>query len=129
MVRALAQAPTTQAHPEDASTPDGQTVLQLPEPAAYPAEPAPVSAAELTALPEIQLLGRTGRRGGEELEAIDWPADHSPACPACARPTTGVEEQYAHVCGQREPVIVALARPCGCLVDEHAAALLAAPNT
>jgi DNA invertase Pin-like site-specific DNA recombinase len=126
LVRALAQAPANPADPEDASAPDGQTVLQLPEPAVHPAEPAPISAAELAALPEIQLLGRTGRRGGEELEALDWPAGHSPACPSCTRPTTGVEEQYARVRGQREPVIVALAQPCGCLVDEHVTALLAA---
>ena len=125
-MRALAQAPATLADLADASTSDGQTVLQLPKPADNPAEPAPISAAELTALPAIQLLGRTGRRGAQELEALDWPAGHSPACPACTCPTTGVEEQYARVRGQREPVVVALAQPCGCLVDDHVTMLLAA---
>ena len=124
LVRALAQAPPTPADLEDASTPDGQTVLQLSEPAVRSADPTLSPAAELAALPEIQLLGRTRRRGGEELEALDWPAGHSPACPSCTRPTTGVEEQYANVHGKRDPVIVALAQPCGCLVDEHIAALV-----
>ncbi|MCZ2819223.1 recombinase family protein [Modestobacter sp. VKM Ac-2977] len=129
LVRALAQAPATPTDPVGAGTHAEQTVLELPEPAAQAAEPAPVSSADLTVLPAIQLLGRTGRRGGEELEALDWPAGHSPGCPSCTCPTTGVEEQYARVRGQREPVIVAIARPCGCLVDEHVTALLAAPNT
>jgi hypothetical protein len=31
-----------------------------------------------------------------------------------------MDEQYARVRGQREPVTVALAQPCGCLIDEHA---------
>jgi hypothetical protein len=35
----------------------------------------------------------------------------------------GMEEQYARVRGIREPVVVALAQPCGCLVDEHATEL------
>jgi len=41
-------------------------------------------------------------------------------------PTTGIEEQYARVRGQREPVVVVLAQPCGCLVDEHVGTLLSA---
>ena len=75
-------------------------------------------------MPQIRLLGRSTRRG-QELEELGWPAGYSPACPCCAVSTTGVEEQYARVSGQREPVIVALAQPCGCLIDEHVAALLA----
>jgi DNA invertase Pin-like site-specific DNA recombinase len=129
LVRALSQTADIPAAPLDASTDAEQTALQLPEPAVHPEESKPVSVAELATLPEIQLLGRTGRRGGEELEALSWPAGHSPACPTCTHPTTGVEEQYARVRGQREPVIVAVAQPCGCRVDEHVIALLAAVPT
>jgi hypothetical protein len=68
-------------------------------------------------------------RGRIPLEAITWPADYSPACPACAHPTTGLEEQYARVRGIREPVVVALAQPCGCLIDNHAATLQAGVTT
>ncbi|KGH46494.1 hypothetical protein IN07_12055 [Modestobacter caceresii] len=73
--------------------------------------------------PEFQLLGRTVRRGGEPLEVFAWPAGYSPACPSCAHPTTGLEEQYARVAGIRDLVIVPVAQPCGCLVDRHVAEL------
>lgn len=96
-----------------------QTVIELPEPDVQPAEPAPTLESELTAAPEVRLLGKRAHRGGELLESITWPAGYSPACPSCAHPTTGLEEQYARVRSHREPVIVALAQPCGCLVDEH----------
>jgi len=119
LVRALAQAPD-----DPASKPNmgpEQTVIQMPEEAVQP----PPAAAPV---PEVRLLGRSTHRG-TELEELVWPAGYFPACPSCALPTTGVEEQYARVSGQREPVIVALAQPCGCLVDEHVTALLAAaPN-
>jgi len=47
---------------------------------------------------------------------------NTPACPVCVHPTTGLEEQYARVAGSRD-VVVALARSCACLVDEHITAL------
>ena len=72
---------------------------------------------------EVRLLGRKARLGGEELGALEWLTGHSPACSSCAHPTTGVEEQYARVPGQREPVIVALAQPCGSHADDHVAQL------
>ena len=125
LVRALAQTPNDPA--SEPSTGPEQTVIQLPGQAVPPAESVqPPSAA--APVPEVRLLGRSTRRGAE-LEELVWPAGYFPACPACTLPTTGVEEQYARVSGQREPVIVALAQPCGCLVDEHVTALLAAaPN-
>jgi DNA invertase Pin-like site-specific DNA recombinase len=123
LVRALAQTTDRAAGRTDAGARPEQTVMQLPEPADHPAEPSPTSAAEIAAQPEVQLLGRTARRGGQELEALAWPASYSPACPSCAQPTTGLEEQYARIAGIRDPVIVPLAQPCGCLIDGHVADL------
>jgi hypothetical protein len=60
------------------------------------------------------------------LEELTWPPGYAPPCPACNRPTMGLREQHARVRGVRDPVVVARARPCGCPVDEHAAALQAA---
>jgi hypothetical protein len=73
--------------------------------------------------PEVQPLGQTVRRGGEPLEAFAWPAGYSPACPVCAHPTVGLEEQYARVAGIRDLIVVPVAQPCGCLVDGHVAEL------
>lgn len=117
LVRALAQTPG-----KPANTGPEQTVVELPAQMVVPAELDEPAAA--TPAPQIRLLGRSTRRGAE-LEEVVWPAGHSPVCPVCALPTTGVEEQYARVSGQREPVVVALAQPCGCLVDAHVATLLA----
>ena len=106
-----------------------QTALEVGEPADELIESAttypPVPAAP--ASPAVQLLGRTIRRSGEELEALAWPAGHSPGCPICGHPTSGMEEQYARVPGRREAVIVTLAAPCGCLVDGHLPELLPSP--
>ena len=124
LVRALAQTPedlgstTTSVGPE-------QTAIQLPEPVAPSVELSERSAAASVPLPEVQLLGRSTRRGAE-LEEFAWPAGYSPACPICRVPTVGVEEQYARLKGQREPIVVTLAQPCGCLIDEHVSALLGA---
>jgi len=126
LVRALAQAPEASASPVSAVSPvspvsagavSAQTALELPGTGDRSGEPAPAS--EVPAGPEIQLLGRTARRGGEQLEALAWPTDYRPACPACALSTTGLEEQYARVAGVRDLVIVPVAQPCGCLVDGH----------
>jgi DNA invertase Pin-like site-specific DNA recombinase len=58
------------------------------------------------------------------LEVVDWPAGHRPDCPACGRPTTGLAERAARTrSGQH--AVTAVAQPCGCHVDEHAAALQA----
>ena len=135
LVRALAQAPEDPAGPANAGISSEQTAIQLPElvtksvESAESVEPRPPSAPAPAPAPEIRLLGRTTRRGAE-LEELTWPAGYSPACPSCALPTTGVEEQYARISGQRDPVVVALGQPCGCLVDEHVAVLLAgAPSS
>lgn len=61
----------------------------------------------------------------ELLESVDWPAGHRPPCPVCTKPTTSLREQWARRAGVRERVVVARAMPCGCAVDEHAAALQA----
>ncbi|MCZ2829131.1 recombinase family protein [Modestobacter sp. VKM Ac-2986] len=118
LVRALAQTPDPSADLGSADVAAQRTVIQLPE------QEVPSSPAGAAPALEVQLLGREARRRGEELEALGWPAGYSPACPSCSQPTTGIEEQYARAPGQREPVVVALAQPCGCLIDEHVAALL-----
>jgi len=127
LVRALAQAPEEHGIATASVDPE-QTVIELPEqeispddlrgtpPAAAPVDPP---------APGLQLLGRSTRRGAK-LEELAWPGGYSPACPVCRLPTTGVEEQYARLTGQREPIVVALAQPCGCLIDEHVSALLSA---
>ena len=127
LVRALAQAPEELGVPTESVDPE-QTVIELPEqetspddllgttPAVVPVDPP---------APGLQLLGRSTRRGAE-LEELAWPGGYSPACPICTLRTTGVEEQYARLTGQREPIVVALAQPCGCLIDEYVSALLSA---
>jgi len=64
----------------------------------------------------------------ELLEAVDWPDNYRPPCPACTRPTSGLREQWVRRAGVRQPVVAARAQPCGCPVDEHAAALQAASS-
>jgi len=59
----------------------------------------------------------------ELLETVDWPGSYRPACPQCQQPISGLREQYRRPPGVRHPVVVALAWPCGCAVDEHAAVL------
>jgi hypothetical protein len=63
-----------------------------------------------------------GRR--DLLESVTWPVGYAPACPTCGAPTTGLADTRARI-GRRH-VIVTTAQPCGCLADEHAAALQAA---
>nr|WP_299960623.1 recombinase family protein [uncultured Modestobacter sp.] len=125
LVRALAQVPEETESPDDDAVTAEQTAIEVPmQDGLDSAAPAPALAPGAAPALAIQLLGRQARRRGEELEAFGWPAGHAPACPLCARPTTGIEEQYARVPGQREPVVVVLAQPCGCLVDEHVSTLL-----
>jgi len=128
LVRALAQTPEDPASATTGVGPE-QIVIQLPESEAAPVElidaPASAAAGVPVPAPEVQLLGRSTRRGAE-LEELVWPAGYSPTCPICSLPTTGVEEQYARIRGQREPIVVALSEPCGCLIDEYVSALLAA---
>jgi len=59
----------------------------------------------------------------ELLEALDWPDGYRPPCPACTLPTSGLREQWVRRTGVREPVVAVRAWPCGCHVDDHAAAL------
>jgi len=62
------------------------------------------------------------------LQSVRWPTGYRPPCPVCTRPTSGLREKNARV--GREIVVVALAQPCGCGVDDHAAALqTGAPTT
>ncbi|SDY87594.1 Site-specific DNA recombinase [Modestobacter sp. DSM 44400] len=117
--------PPRTPQPLTAAVAPEQTAIALPEPGSQPAEQGP----ELPVVPKVHLIGRTARHGGDPLEAITWPTGYSPTCSACAHPTTGLEEQYARVRGLREPVVVALAQPCGCLIDDHAAALQAGAAT
>ena len=66
-----------------------------------------------------------GAAARELPEAVDWPAGYRPPCPSCRSPLAGLREQYARRAGVRQPVVVALGWPCGCAVDEQAAALQA----
>jgi DNA invertase Pin-like site-specific DNA recombinase len=68
---------------------------------------------------------RVPRAQEELLEAVDWPDGYRPPCPQCTQPTRGLREQWVRRAGVREPVVAARAQPCGCAVDEHAAALQA----
>jgi DNA invertase Pin-like site-specific DNA recombinase len=129
LVRALAQRPDSDAGATAAIAKLDQLAMQLQRPANTSADSPIPSAPEPLTPSEVRLLGKTGRRGGQELEALTWPAGYSPACPTCTQPTTGIEEQYARVPGQREPVVLALARPCGCLVDDQALTLQAGSTT
>jgi hypothetical protein len=59
--------------------------------------------------------------GGAGLESLTWPPGYAPACPWCGTATTGLADVRARV--GRHPVVVTTAQPCGCLVEEYAAAL------
>ena len=106
-------------HPAAETQASGQIALELPQPGDKP-EPAVQRAAAPMVLP-----ARAVRLSGEVLEALDWPAGYAPPCSACTHPTTGLGERWARVAGVREPVIVAVALPCGCDVTHQAAALQA----
>ena len=61
----------------------------------------------------------------ELLQNVSWPDDYRPPCPRCARPTIGgLRERYGRI--GRQLVVLAVAEPCGCGVDDQAAALQAA---
>ena len=55
------------------------------------------------------------------LQSVTWPDGYRPPCPRCQKPTVGLQEKSGRVKGQM--VVRAVAVPCGCTVDEHAAAL------
>jgi hypothetical protein len=55
------------------------------------------------------------------LQSVTWSTNYRPNCPACTRPTSGLRERNPRV--GRELVVVAVAQPCGCSVDDYAAAL------
>ncbi|MDT0264061.1 hypothetical protein RM423_22060 [Jatrophihabitans sp. DSM 44399] len=55
------------------------------------------------------------------LQSVTWPTGYRPPCPVCTRPTSGLRERTSRV--GRELVVVAVAQPCGCGVEDHAAAL------
>ena len=78
------------------------------------------SAAEVPADPEVQLLGRAARRGGEPLDRPRLAGRLLPRLPVI-RPTDHRPrgEQYARGGGIRELVVVPIAQPCGCLIDGH----------
>ncbi len=58
------------------------------------------------------------------LESVTWPDGYQPPCPRCQTPTAGLQEKSGRVRGH--VVVRAVAVPCGCAVDEHAAALQSA---
>jgi len=57
------------------------------------------------------------------LGSVTWPAGYRPACPRCAQPTDGLREKNARRRGQH--VVLTVAEPCGCGVDDHAVTLQA----
>ena len=57
------------------------------------------------------------------LESVMWPVGYRPPCPVCGQLTSGLREKNARV--GRERVVIAVAQPCGCDVNEHAAVLQA----
>ncbi|GAB4083258.1 hypothetical protein [Modestobacter muralis] len=122
LVRALMQTTDGAPVPPGIGANPEQSARELAKPGSRRTEPTP-EATSPADLPAIQLLGRAMHRRREDLEALTWSIGHSPTSPVCADPTTGLEEQYARVDGQRKPVVVTLAQPCGYLVDEHVAAL------
>ena len=62
------------------------------------------------------------------LGSVTWPAGYRPACPRCAQPTEGLREKNARLRVQH--VVITVAQPCGCGVDDHAVTLQAdAPIT
>ena len=70
LVRALAQSAESPANPADTGAELAQTALELPEPADLPGAATPPPGSGDPAGPEVRLLGRTARDGGEPLEAI-----------------------------------------------------------
>ena len=58
---------------------------------------------------------------GGILQSVTWPVGYRPSCPVCAQPTIGLRERNARI--GRELVVVVDAQPCGCGVDDYAAAL------
>lgn len=55
------------------------------------------------------------------LQSVTWSAGYRPPYPVCIRPITGLQERQAHI--GRELAVVAVAKPCGCSVDDYAGAL------
>ena len=95
-----------------------------PRPAALLTAAAPAAPADEAAAGTPD--GSPAGPGAQELlEAVDWPDTYRPACPGCGKPVSALREQYRRRAGVHHPVVVALAVPCGCAVDEHAAGLRA----
>jgi DNA invertase Pin-like site-specific DNA recombinase len=98
-----------------------------PRPAdTYTAAPTPTP--ELVAptpevIPPSRSFGKRppARATNHFLESVTWPDGYAPPCPRCHQPTTGLQEKPGRAHG--ETVIRAVAVPCSCAVDEHAAAL------
>ena len=61
--------------------------------------------------------------GDAILGSVTWPAGYRPACPRCTQPTKGLREKNARLRGQH--VVLTVAQPCGCGVDDHAVTLQA----
>lgn len=57
------------------------------------------------------------------LGSVTWPAGYRPACPSCSQPIEGLREKNARHRGRH--VVLTVAQPCGCGVDDHAATLQA----
>jgi DNA invertase Pin-like site-specific DNA recombinase len=118
LYRHLPPRPTEQLTAGTAPASTEQPAIPLPLPA--------ISALDLKPVPDVLARPANAASAGQGevlLEAVGWPRSYSPACPQCARPTGGLREQSARIPGVREPVIRILAQPCGCPVDDQAAAL------
>lgn len=84
------------------------------------AEPGGSAKAEARAEP---VRGAASKNADDQgiLQSVVWPAGYRPPCPVCTAPTSGLRERDARV--GRELVVLAVAEPCGCGVDDYAAVL------
>ncbi len=57
------------------------------------------------------------------LGSVTWPDSYRPACPHCQQPIQGLREKSSRHRDQH--IVLTLAEPCGCGVDDHAVILQA----
>ena len=77
-------------------------------------EPVAVQAPAQGSRPELV----KHNNGDGILGSFTCPAGYRPACPRCTQPTQGLREKNARLRGQH--VVLTVAEPCGCGVDDHA---------
>ncbi len=86
--------------------------------------PAGEEAVAVVQVPAQLSRGSEPEDGGDGiLGSVTWPAGYRPACPRCAQPTEGLRERNARRRGQH--VVLTVAEPCGCGVDDQAVDLQA----